>query len=136
MLKPFRPLRVGGCHWRSLSGSHRDVCAIARGDPGIGVFLIRKGRVSLQWEDNIALYPSFTLGPGTIIGLPATLSSRAYSLAAEVTEDAELGFVTREDFLVLMKKRYEPLPRSYGSFGQRNCHVAYKEGQARDFYVS
>jgi len=38
------------------------------------------------------------------IGLPATLSGEAYSLAAEVSEDAELGFVSREDFLGLMVK--------------------------------
>jgi CRP-like cAMP-binding protein len=75
----------------------------AQGDAGIGVFLIRRGKVTLQLDDNVPLYPSCTLGPGAIIGLPATLSSGTYSLAAEITEDAELDFVSRNDFLVMMK---------------------------------
>lgn len=73
-----------------------------RGEPGSGVFLIRKGKVNLHLDGKTQLYPSRTLGKGTILGLPATLSGDAYSLAAEVTEDAELGFVSREDFLALL----------------------------------
>jgi CRP-like cAMP-binding protein len=75
-----------------------------RGDPGTGVFLIRKGKVNLRLDGQTGLYPSRTLGHGAIVGLPATLSGGAYSLAAEVSEDAELGFVSREDFLALMVK--------------------------------
>lgn len=73
-----------------------------RGDPGIGVFLVRTGKISLQLEGGDKLLPSRILGPGSIVGLPATLAGATYSLTAEVSEDAELDFVPRADFLALM----------------------------------
>jgi CRP-like cAMP-binding protein len=91
-------------HLASVLHKQKGAILFRRGDPGIGVFLIRKGKVSLQLDGDIALYPSRALGPGAIVGLPATISGEAYSLAAEVIEDAELGFVSRDDFLALMKK--------------------------------
>lgn len=75
-----------------------------RGDPGVGVFLIRKGKVSLRLERVGDLLQSRTLGRGSLVGLPATFTGATYSLTAEVTEDAELDFVARDDFLALMGK--------------------------------
>lgn len=68
------------------------------------MFLIRKGKVNLHLDGKERFYPPRTLGRGAIIGLPATLSGGPYSLAAEVSEDAVLAFVPREDFLALMTK--------------------------------
>lgn len=75
-----------------------------RGDPGKGVFLIRKGKVGLRLEGGDKLLPSRVLGPGSILGLPATLADAPYSLTAEVSEDAEVDFVSRSDFLALLAK--------------------------------
>jgi CRP-like cAMP-binding protein len=75
-----------------------------RGDPSKGVFLIRKGKVSLRLDGGDKLLPSRVLGSGSILGLPATLAGATYSLTAEASEDAELDFVAREDFLALMGK--------------------------------
>jgi CRP-like cAMP-binding protein len=61
------------------------------GEPLSGVFVVRKGAVTMTVEDH-ALYPPRSLGPGEIAGLPATLTGH-YSLTAYVVEDAELGFV-------------------------------------------
>lgn len=63
-----------------------------RGNPLSGVFVIRKGAVTLSLERPSAIYPPRTIGPGEIAGLPATFTGH-YSLSAQVTEDAELGFV-------------------------------------------
>lgn len=62
------------------------------GDPVSGVYLIRKGAVSMSLDAHTSIYPPKTLGPGEIAGLPATLTG-TYSLSAEVAEDAELGFI-------------------------------------------
>jgi len=62
------------------------------GDALSGVFVIRKGAVTLSVNGHHNVYPSRTLGSGEILGLPATLIGH-YSLSARVTEDAELGFV-------------------------------------------
>ncbi|MGB9031822.1 MAG: Crp/Fnr family transcriptional regulator [Acidobacteriaceae bacterium] len=63
-----------------------------RGDPLSGVFVVRKGAVTLSVDGPESIYPPRTLGPGEIVGLPATLIGH-YSLSANITEDAELGFV-------------------------------------------
>jgi len=62
------------------------------GDRLSGVFVVRKGAVTLSVDAPSTLYPPRTLGSGEIAGLPATFTGH-YSLSAHVTEDAELGFV-------------------------------------------
>jgi len=62
------------------------------GDPLSGVFVIRRGAVAMSVDSPTTVYPSRTLGPGDIVGLPATLTGH-YSLTARVTEDSELGFI-------------------------------------------
>jgi CRP-like cAMP-binding protein len=70
-----------------------------RGDDVSGVFLIRRGQVSLALDCETPVYPARILGPGAIAGLPATVSGNPYSLTAKVVEDAELAFVPRDAVL-------------------------------------
>lgn len=95
-------LRTELQHLASGVSKRKGSVLFRRGDPVAGVFLIRKGKVRLQLEADSRLYPARTLGPGSIVGLPATLSGAPYSVTAEVREDAELGFVSRQDFLALI----------------------------------
>ena len=62
------------------------------GDPLSGVFVVRRGAVTMSVDDENSIYPPRTIGPGEIAGLPATLTGY-YSLTARVAEDAELGFI-------------------------------------------
>ncbi len=62
------------------------------GDALSGVFVVRKGAVTLSVEGTNAAYPPRTLYAGEIAGLPATLTGH-YSLTARVSEDSELGFI-------------------------------------------
>ena len=75
-----------------------------RGDPVSGIFLIRNGKVKLWLDGEDHAYPPRILGPGSVLGLPATLSGSPYSLTAEVTEKAKLAFVPR-DVLVNFLRR-------------------------------
>lgn len=74
-----------------------------RGDDGSGVFLVVKGTISLGLDHNRSTFPSRELGPGAILGLPATLANSPYSLNAEVTADAELVHLPRQAFLDLLR---------------------------------
>ncbi|HEX3660912.1 MAG TPA: Crp/Fnr family transcriptional regulator [Acidobacteriaceae bacterium] len=70
-----------------------DAVLFRSGDPVSGVFIVRKGAIRLSLGVPNDLYPPRILGPGEIVGLPATLTGH-YSLTAEVAEfPAELGFV-------------------------------------------
>ncbi len=63
-----------------------------RGDVLSGVFIVRKGAVTMSAGSDHSIYPPRTIGPGEIAGLPATLTGH-YSLTAIATEDSELGFI-------------------------------------------
>jgi CRP-like cAMP-binding protein len=62
------------------------------GDPASGVFLIRKGSVRMSLDSATEVFPERRLGPGEIVGLPATLTGH-YSLSARIAEEAELGYI-------------------------------------------
>jgi CRP-like cAMP-binding protein len=70
-----------------------------RGDPARGLYLICSGRVSVALDTNNLAYPPRILGPGSVLGLPATVAGSPYSLTAEVVDKAELAFVPRAAML-------------------------------------
>ena len=88
----------------SVSQKKKGTILFRRGDPVIGVFLVLHGNVNLRLGEQGSAYPERKVGCGAIVGLPATLSGGVYSLGAEVSEDAELAFVSRQDFLEILAK--------------------------------
>jgi|SRR5581483_2390226 len=78
-----------------------------RGDPAQGLFLVRRGEVTLGLGCESAAYPPRMLGAGSVVGLPATMSGAPYSLTAEVTEDSQLSFVPRSVVLKLLRSSPE-----------------------------
>jgi CRP-like cAMP-binding protein len=63
-----------------------------RGDICQGVFVIKSGRVRLSMETHRSVLER-TAGPGSVLGLPATMSGKPYSLTAEVIEITNYIFV-------------------------------------------
>jgi len=64
-----------------------------RGEPCSGVFLICKGKIRLTLDDTDAIFPPRILHEGSVVGLPSALGGSAYSLTAEVIENAELACI-------------------------------------------
>jgi CRP-like cAMP-binding protein len=73
------------------------------GDPVSGVFVIRSGVVSMFMDSSTEVFVAKTLGPGEIAGLPAALTG-TYSLSAQVSEDAELGFIPAVRVAALLER--------------------------------
>ena len=68
-----------------------------------GLYILRKGRAILTMESPTGgTIIAITLHPGSLLGLPALVGNEPYTLTATAEENAELGFVTREDFNSLM----------------------------------
>jgi len=68
-----------------------------------GLFILRKGSASLNMESPTGgSLMSIALLPGSLLGLPALIGNEPYTMTATADKDAELGFVTREDFNSLM----------------------------------
>ncbi|MGA9356068.1 MAG: cyclic nucleotide-binding domain-containing protein [Terriglobales bacterium] len=78
-----------------------------RDDAVRGLFLIRRGRVSVAQDTGSVEYPPRILGPGAVVGLPATVAGSAYKLTAEVVDQAELAFVPRTEMLSCLQHNVE-----------------------------
>lgn len=74
------------------------------GDGVLGLFLIRSGKVELALDGGNSAFPPRVLGPGSVVGLPATVAGSSYSLSAQVIEDAELAFVPRVALLDCLQR--------------------------------
>jgi CRP/FNR family cyclic AMP-dependent transcriptional regulator len=77
-------------------------------EPSFGIFLVRKGRVSLRLEGaDTTVLVDRRAGPGSIVGLPATLSGSRYSLTAVTLECCETSYVERKTLLAAVRKNSE-----------------------------
>ena len=76
------------------------------GEAAKGAFLIRNGQVRLSLAAAPFVYPSRVLGPGNIIGLPASFSGEPYSLTATAAKDCRVDFIPRARLLSLF--RHDP----------------------------
>lgn len=86
----------------AAKGSH----LFRQGEAARGVFLLHKGRIRLYLHASARkAVPYRIVGPGSILGFPATFANAPYSLTAENLADCELGFVRGEEVLDLMSQR-------------------------------
>jgi len=83
-------------------GKSKESILFRRGDRPVGVFLVREGKVRLSHDGTSVA--SRTLGPGSVLGLPATLNRRPYSLTATATENCQLDFIRREAVVRLLRE--------------------------------
>jgi len=74
------------------------------GEPAFGIFLLRKGSLSLQLESGEGkVLVDRTVTPDSIVGLPSTLSGGRYSLTAVTLEESDLALVDRPSLIELVK---------------------------------
>lgn len=73
-----------------------------RNQRSASVYLVRKGSIALLWPDPEETIPMETLGPGSIIGLPAALNG-SYSVTAKSMTASELGVVSTERAIELLE---------------------------------
>ena len=83
----------------------RSTILFRRGEQAIGMFLVIRGTVGLDFGVDSALGLANTYAPGALVGLPATLTKRTYSMTATVTQDAELGFLSTEALTSLLREQ-------------------------------
>jgi CRP/FNR family transcriptional regulator, cyclic AMP receptor protein len=85
----------------------RSTLLFRRGEKAFGMFLILRGTVSLDFGVDVSTALASSCGPGALVGLPATLSRTNYSMTATVTDDAELGFLTPDVLVSLLRQQPE-----------------------------
>jgi len=73
-----------------------------QGDAPVGVFIVRDGTAMLTSQSDGDAILRVEAGTGSLLGVPAVIGSKPYSLTAEALEGAELSMLSGEDFVHLM----------------------------------
>jgi CRP/FNR family transcriptional regulator, cyclic AMP receptor protein len=92
-----------------------------------GVFILCSGKVKLSTSsaDGRTLILRIS-EPGEVLGLPATVTGKAYELTADVIEPAQANFISREDFLHFLREHGEAALRVAQQLGE-TYHSAIAE---------
>jgi CRP-like cAMP-binding protein len=81
-------------------GEHRML--FREGDQPVGIYIVWRGAAVLTSGSNGETVLKVEAGPGSLLGVPAVVGSKRYSLTAVALEGAELSFINCEDFVHLM----------------------------------
>jgi CRP-like cAMP-binding protein len=73
-----------------------------QGDAPTGVFILRKGSARLTSQSDGDAILSVRAGAGSLLGVPAVVGSKPYSLTAEALDGAEVSMLPSDDFVELM----------------------------------
>ena len=97
------------------------------GQPSRGVFILCGGRVKLSTSsaDGKSLIVRIA-ETGEVLGLPATVTGKAYELTAEVIEPSQANFIARQDFLAFLRQHGEAALRVAQQLGE-TYHSAIAE---------
>jgi CRP/FNR family cyclic AMP-dependent transcriptional regulator len=82
------------------------------GQPARGVFILCSGHVKLSTSASDGKTLILRISePGDLLGLPATISGRAYEVTADVIEPTQANFISRADFLNFLRDHGEAAVR-------------------------
>jgi CRP-like cAMP-binding protein len=73
-----------------------------QGDPPIGVFILIKGTAKLTRRSKGEEVLTARVGAGSLLGVPAAIGAKPYSLTAEAMRGAQLSLLTTGHFVHLM----------------------------------
>jgi CRP-like cAMP-binding protein len=89
--KRATPVDVGG-----------DRVLFRQGEAPVGVYLLRKGIASLTNRSDGDPLLDVQAGAGSLLGVPAVVGAKPYTLTAKALEGAEVSLMKCEDFVHLM----------------------------------
>ena len=82
----------------------RGVTLFSEGDPVDAVYLVIRGKISLSVRTEGGIVELTAAGPDYVLGLPAALANRCYSLTAQVVQNAELLVIPQQKALDVLRQ--------------------------------
>jgi CRP-like cAMP-binding protein len=83
-----------------------------QGEAPTGLYILRSGKASLVMKaENGTELLHLTVGPGSILGVPAVVGKDVYSLSAMACSGSEIGFIARKDFEDLIQSEPSLFPK-------------------------
>jgi CRP-like cAMP-binding protein len=74
-----------------------------QGDQATGLYILGRGKVTLTMKTPLSdQVMSMSASPGSLLGLPALVGNEGYSLSAFAEKNAEVSFVSGDDFSHMM----------------------------------
>jgi CRP-like cAMP-binding protein len=73
-----------------------------QGEAPVGVYILRKGMASLTNRSDGDALLDVQAGAGSLLGVPAVVGAKPYTLTAKALEGAEVSLMNCEDFVHLM----------------------------------
>lgn len=102
-----------------------------QGDPPVGLYVLSQGIATISMDsghDDLAFSCQATAG--SVLGLPGLIADRPYSLTVVASKGSSVGFVTRDEFNVMIQSE----PPLMGKVLQvlaaevRSARLAIKQG--------
>jgi CRP/FNR family transcriptional regulator len=110
-----------------LSTYPKGAILYAEGQAPRGVFIIARGRAKLTTSSADGKAALLRVAEaGDIVGLPATISGQPYEVTAEASEDLQVKFIRRADFLQVLAQNGEACLKVAGMLALI-YHSAYRE---------
>ncbi len=79
-----------------------------QGQPAHGVYILQTGRAQIVVEPNgHSELPLRVAGPGYLLGLPSAIRNEPYDLSARLLDDAQVGFIHRDELLPFLQSDCE-----------------------------
>ncbi|HKC71981.1 MAG TPA: cyclic nucleotide-binding domain-containing protein [Terriglobales bacterium] len=71
-----------------------------------GIFLLCRGKARLTMYSRTGEKLAFrTVGPGYLLGLPASMRNKPYNFTAELLQDSQVAFIRNQDIPTLLRRR-------------------------------
>lgn len=100
---PDRDLIDGLVQHSTSVDCERECVLFRQGDSAEGIYIVRSGEVALTMTSVTGeTCLRLTAGPGSVLGLPAVISSKPYSLTAVASAGSQVAFVSSDSFHQLM----------------------------------
>ncbi len=78
---------------------------LCEGESG-GIFLLCRGRARLTMYSRTGEKLAFRkVGPGYLLGLPASMRKKPYNFTVELLEDSQVAFIRNQDIPTLLRRR-------------------------------
>jgi CRP/FNR family transcriptional regulator len=78
---------------------------LCEGETG-GIFLLCRGKARLTMYSRSGEKLAFrTVGPGYLLGLPASMRKQPYNYTVELLEDSQVAFIRNQDIPTLLRRR-------------------------------
>lgn len=78
---------------------------LCEGESG-GIFLLCRGKARLTMYSRTGQKLAFrTVGPGYLLGLPASMRKQPYNYTVELLQDSQVAFIRNQDIPTLLRRR-------------------------------